>query len=114
MTVEKSLINGSTSVLLLKLLEEKDMYGYQMIEELGKRSKNVFELKAGTLYPILHALEQKGYVVSYNDGADGGRVRKYYSITREGRRFLRKKREEWDAYSTAVSSVLGGADVAKA
>ena len=50
MPVDKSLISGSTSMLILKLLEEKDMYGYEMIETLREKSRNVFELKAGTLW----------------------------------------------------------------
>ena len=59
MTIEKSLTSGSMTMLLLKLLSEKDMYGYEMIDTLRKRSQNVFELKAGTLYPLLHGLEEK-------------------------------------------------------
>lgn len=52
MAVDKSLVSGSTMMLILKLLEEKDMYGYEMIETLREKSENVFELKAGTLYPL--------------------------------------------------------------
>ena len=62
MSVDKTLLSGSTSMLLLKLLEEKDLYGYEMIESLRARSNNVFELKAGTLYPLLHSLEEKGFL----------------------------------------------------
>ena len=76
MPIDKSLISGSTSMLLLKLLTEKDMYGYEMIETLRKKSNDVFELKAGTLYPLLHSLEQKGYLTSYEEEASG-KVRKY-------------------------------------
>ena len=65
MKIDKSLISGSTTMLLLKLLEEKDMYGYEMIEVLRERSQNVFELKAGTLYPLLHNLEEKGLLTVY-------------------------------------------------
>ena len=65
MAVDKSLISGSMTMLLLKLLEEKDLYGYEMIETLRERSENVFELKAGTLYPLLHAMESRGLVKSY-------------------------------------------------
>lgn len=52
-------------MLLLRLLAERDMYGYQMIEELAQRSNDTFALKAGTLYPILHALEADGSIESY-------------------------------------------------
>lgn len=105
MPIDKSLISGSTSMLLLRLLEDKDMYGYEMIETLEKRSNNVFTLKAGTLYPLLHSLEGKNYLTSYESGA-GGKQRKYYSITKEGRKYLKSKKEEWKEYQEAVVSVL--------
>lgn len=59
MAIDKSLVSGSMAMLVLKLLEEKDMYGYEMIVTLRERSNNVFELKAGTLYPLLHTQEEK-------------------------------------------------------
>lgn len=107
MAVEKSLISGSTAMLVMKLLEEKDMYGYEMIEILRERSENVFELKAGTLYPLLHSLEEKGCLSSYEQDA-GGKTRKYYALTKEGRKELARKEEEWKKYSRAVVKVLGG------
>ena len=64
MKIDKSLMTGSTTMLILKLLSMEDMYGYQMIEQLEKRSENVFTLKAGTLYPLLHKLEQQGILTS--------------------------------------------------
>lgn len=105
MKIDKSLISGSTAMLVLKLLEEDDMYGYEMIETLRERSENVFELKAGTLYPLLHGLEEKGYLKSYEKSA-GGKLRKYYSITRVGKRALEEKKSEWEVYSKAVASVM--------
>mgnify|MGYP002762641453 FL=1 len=107
MAVDKSLVSGSTMMLILKLLEEKDMYGYEMIETLREKSENVFELKAGTLYPLLHGLEEKEFVKSYEQEA-GGKIRKYYSITREGKKQLRAKEKEWKEYAGAVRNVLGG------
>lgn len=106
--MDKSLISGSTAMLLLKLLAEKDMYGYEMIEALRTRSNNVFELKAGTLYPLLHSLEEKSCLAAYEQDA-GGKRRKYYSITKEGRKYLQSKEKEWKEYSAAVANVLGGA-----
>ncbi|MCI9124006.1 MAG: helix-turn-helix transcriptional regulator [Eubacterium sp.] len=105
MAIDKSLVSGSTTTLILRLLEEKDMYGYEMIELLKKRSKNVFELKAGTLYPLLHALENRELLSSYESEANG-KIRKYYQITKTGRRFLKEKKEEWKIYAQAVTDVL--------
>ena len=105
MSVDKSLTSGSLSMLILKLLSEKDMYGYEMIDTLRKRSENVFELKAGSLYPLLHSLEDKNYLTCYESEVQG-KVRKYYRLTGEGRRFFEKKRTEWEQYAKAVSNVL--------
>ena len=59
MELDKSLVSGSMALLVMKLLEGRDMYGYQMIEELKRRSDDTFHLKAGSLYPLLHGLEGK-------------------------------------------------------
>ena len=105
MAVDKALISGSMTMLLLRLLAEKDMYGYEMIETLREKSQNVFELKAGTLYPLLHGMEDKKYLTVYEKEV-GGKVRKYYSITKTGRK---EKKEEWKIYSSAVVNVLNAA-----
>ena len=98
---------GGTGMLLLSLLSRRDMYGYEMIEELRLRSNRMFDLKAGTLYPLLHTLEQQGWVVS-RDGEAGGRVRRYYAITASGRAALEAQREQWNAYAAGVRGVLEG------
>ena len=67
MEFDKTLLAGSTGLMLLKLLEQEDMYGYQMIETLRSRSEHAFDLKAGTLYPLLHTLEQKGYITARDE-----------------------------------------------
>ena len=108
MASEKGILAGNTTMLVLKLLEEKDMYGYQIIEELAMRSDETFRLKTGTLYPILHGLENDGMVVSYDENADSARVRKFYSLTDKGRGLLAKKKEEWGMYTGAVNRVLQG------
>jgi DNA-binding PadR family transcriptional regulator len=101
-------MTGSTTMLILRLLENSDMYGYQMIEELEKRSQNIFTLKAGTLYPILHTLEQQNMIESYNAEFDSVRPRKYYHLTKNGKKLLEEKKAEWKTYSSAVNQVLGG------
>ncbi len=105
MSIDRTLVSGSMSLLILHLLSEKDMYGYEMIDTLGKRSENVFELKAGSLYPLLHSLEEKNYLTSYEQEVLG-KVRKYYSITSGGCKFLEAKRSEWEQYAKAVTNVL--------
>ena len=95
-----------TQLLVLSLLAKEDMYGYQMIVELGRRSNHTFDMKEGTLYPVLHALEKSSYVEAYQQEAPTGRMRKYYHLTRKGGEALRTEQEEWKRYSGAVNAVL--------
>lgn len=108
MAINKSLLAGSTSLLLLRLLQDEDLYGYQMMERLRAQSNNTFTLKAGTLYPLLHTLELDGLVQSYEQTAEGARVRKYYHITEAGRTRLAAQTEEWNTFAGAVNRVLKG------
>lgn len=108
MKVDKELLKGSTTMLILSLLKKEDMYGYKITAELKADSEDVFNLKEGTLYPLLHALENKGYINAYWVDADSGRKRKYYKITQLGLNFLDEKQAEWKIYSGAVNKVIGG------
>ena len=107
MKIEKSLLSGSTPLLILSLLKDGDKYGYEMVDALAKRSDNVFELKEGTLYPLLHALEKNKLVTSYSKKGPGGRMRKYYRLTQEGRGQLEHKTQEWKLFTEKVNAVIG-------
>ena len=108
MKLDKGLVAGSSTLLVLSLLEHTDLYGYQMIEELARRSNDVFQMKEGTLYPILHTLEKDGAVKSYEKEAPTGRMRKYYRLTRRGRELLADKKTEWARFHQGVEDVLSG------
>lgn len=102
---------GNMALLVLKLLEGGDQYGYQMIEELQRRSDDTFHMKAGTLYPLLHGLEESGCVTAYEKTSDSGKVRRYYHLTRRGHAMLAEKLSAWEAFAHAMDLVLrGGAD----
>ncbi len=105
MAIDRTLLSGSMGMMILRLLSEKDMYGYEMIDTLKNRSENVFELKAGTLYPLLHTLESKSLLTSYEQEVLG-KTRIYYKITKDGQKHLEKKKEEWREYTKAVSNVI--------
>lgn len=107
MKINKELLKGSTTMIILNLLSKQNMYGYEMIKKLSMQSENVFELKEGTLYPILHTLEEKSLIISYWDESTSKR-RKYYSITEKGRKDLESRKEEWKIFSTGINKVIGG------
>ena len=108
MELDRSLVSGSMAMLVLKLLEDGDKYGYQMIDELRRRSDDTFHLRAGTLYPLLHGLEEKGLVTAYEGEAAAGKPRRYYRLTKQGRGALQEKETAWNAYAQAVGRVLEG------
>ena len=95
-----------TALLVLSLLKGQDLYGYQMITELERRSDHTFQMKEGTLYPILHGFEQEGLVKSYWQDGERGKRRKYYHITDRGLKMLNKSTEDWHSYSSAVEKVI--------
>jgi len=110
----QDLVKGSIVPIVLALLGERPMYGYEMVKVVNARSGGRLEWKEGTLYPTLHRLEAAGLLRSYwsdagGPDADGGRPRKYYAITGKGRAELARRSDEWREFSTAVSAiVLGG------
>ena len=105
MRYSKELLTGSTSLLLLSVLNGNDLYGYRIIRELEIRSENAFEMSEGTLYPILHALEKEKFLESYWQEVDG-RNRKYYHITKKGIKELESKKQEFEEFTASVSKVL--------
>ena len=115
-TADRAVLQGNAAMLILGLLAGRDMYGYEMLEELRHRSRNVFEMKAGTLYPLLHSLEEKGFVTVYEEKMGGGaqKVRKYYHITRAGKKAFAQKHAEWENYARAVEGVVGAGGAAQA
>lgn len=108
MRINKELLKGSTTMLILRLLETENMYGYEMMKDLKERSEAIFELKEGTLYPILHSLEENGLIDSYWDESTA-KKRKYYTITKQGRMHLKAQKEEWKIFKSGIDKVMGGA-----
>ncbi len=102
----RELLKGSTETLLLSLLKQQPMYGYQIIKELEKRSQGYFRFKEGTLYPALHRLEIAGLITSKWEKLTTGRERRYYHITEKGLHALSEKTTEWQGFSTAVTLVM--------
>jgi PadR family transcriptional regulator PadR len=99
---------GSTAVMILRLLAEKPMYGYQIVKELQARSEGYFDLEQGTLYPALHRLEKDGLVSSQWEVVEDGPSRKYYTITEAGQSELAQSVQQWTDFSRNLLKLLGG------
>ncbi len=100
-------IKGSTPMLVLRLLSQRPMHGYEIIKTIEVASSGVFTLNEGTLYPILHSLEREGLVTAHWEG-DTNRKRKVYALTPQGGKALREKQQEWERARNAVDAVMGG------
>lgn len=98
---------GALDMLVLKLLEREEKYGYQLISELRDRTGEVISLKEGTLYPILYRLEDGGLVRSRMGNHEGREpTRKYYEITEEGRKALGEMHRAWNEFDSCVASIM--------
>ena len=102
------ILKGNTLTLLLTLIEEQPMYGVQIAKEVGRRSEGAFRFGEGMLYPALHQLEREELVESEWRSSSQGPRRKYYQLTRKGKREAARLRRRWWAFSDAVGQVLGG------
>ena len=105
--MDREMLKGSTPLLLLSLLQDGPMYGYQIIETVKTRTDGTYTLKEGALYPALHKLEAAELITSYWQTQANGRDRRYYAIQPEGHAFLEKKKKEWNQFVAMVSGFVG-------
>ena len=102
----RELIKGNSDSLLLFLLGQQPMYGYQIIKELEKRSQGYFKFKEGTLYPALHRLEKAGLMLGKWQMLSNGRPRRYYHITAKGRSKLAVEQTQWQDFLKAMNLIF--------
>ena len=104
---ERQMKKGVLDMLVLKLLESEPKYGYQIIQEMKEKSKEIFQLKDGTLYPILYRLEDDGLVVSkWSEPKGKQAARKYYEITGTGKQALTEIKAVWKNISDGIERIM--------
>ncbi|MCH6259376.1 PadR family transcriptional regulator [Puniceicoccaceae bacterium K14] len=96
-------IDGVPELLLLRLLARKEMYGYELVSEISKRSNNVFTFGEGCIYPILHRLVSQKQL-SVRKETVSGRPRRYYKLTAKGNHRLSELESSWSNVSAGVTS----------
>jgi PadR family transcriptional regulator PadR len=106
MSYDRELLKGSTDALLLSLIRQQSMYGYQIIKELKKRSNGYFKFKEGTLYPALHRMQREGLLNAEWRRLPTGQERRYYTITAKGEKVLATKLAEWQGFAKAVNLII--------
>ena len=98
-------MTGVPELLLLRLLEQQEMYGYQLVRSIRQVTEDAISLGEGVIYPSLHGLERNGALKSRRK-AVGGRTRVYYSLTRKGRQRLEKLQQDWQRIQGGITSAL--------
>ena len=98
-------MSGVPELLLLRLLNEQEMYGYELVREIKKATADAISLGEGVIYPVLHSLERNGSLKSKRKPVSG-RTRVYYSLTKKGRDRLDKLRSEWMRIQGGVATAL--------
>jgi PadR family transcriptional regulator PadR len=106
MRFDRELLKGSTATVVLAILAEGPLHGYEIAKEMRRRSDDALELGQGVLYPILHRLEDRGLIEGEWETRTGTPSRKRYALTERGRAELAARRREWAAFSQAVGRVL--------
>jgi PadR family transcriptional regulator PadR len=98
-------MSGVPELLLLRLLNEQEMYGYQLVRSIKQVTKEAISLGEGVIYPVLHSLERNGALKSKRK-AVSGRTRVYYTLTKKGRDRLAKLRDDWSRIQGGVAIAL--------
>lgn len=105
MHIAKDLVAASATPLVLGILAEGESYGYAILKQINELSGGQLEWTDGLLYPLLHRLERLGYVEATWRTPPGGRRRKYYRITDQGRAELAEQRRQWETVVDALRNV---------
>lgn len=106
MRFDRELLKGNTATVVLAILNEGPLHGYQIAKEMRRRSGDALELGQGVLYPILHRLEDRGLIAGEWEQSTGTPSRKKYVLTDKGRGELHSRRTEWHAFAKAMAQVL--------
>lgn len=110
-TIQRELSRGTTELAVLALIATRRRYGYDLLSTLGQATDGSLAIKEGTLYPVLHRLEDGGYIAATWEAEGRAAPRKYYRITAQGKARLAFLRTEWQRLVTGIGQLLdGGAD----
>ncbi|MGD0366364.1 MAG: PadR family transcriptional regulator [Acidobacteriaceae bacterium] len=106
-TPQSDLVQGTLDVLILKSLALEDLHGMGVSRRIGQMTHGAFEVKAGSLFPALHRMEEAGWLTSRWGESETNRRAKFYSLTKTGRKHLQTETERWARISLAMGAALG-------
>ncbi|HUS71735.1 MAG TPA: helix-turn-helix transcriptional regulator [Sedimentisphaerales bacterium] len=108
--LSKQTLDGNVETLILAVLEAGPSYGYAIVKELNERAEGILQLGEGTIYPVLHRLQDKKLIAARWRLAENGRQRKYYRLINNGRKALAANRHQWQMLSAVMGKVMGSTE----
>lgn len=109
MEIDKEMIKGYIESIILSVLINEDLYGYEISKRIKNISENTFEIKEGTMYVVLKRLETNELISPYwDDTVSGGGRRRYYKITEQGVNYLNNKKSEWTFFKNIIDTFYKG------
>ncbi len=107
--LERQFVKGGATTLILSVLAEEPVHGYELIQIIRRQSEGIFDFSDGTVYPLLYSLRDKGWIRSKSETSEAGRTRKVYHLTKEGRGALDDLLDDWKLFSRGMRLALGKA-----
>jgi PadR family transcriptional regulator, regulatory protein PadR len=104
--ISSDIIRGHLDAIILRLIYEKDRYGYEISREISQRTQDRFQIKEATLYAVFQRLEKRGFIRSYEGGVSLGSKRRYYAITPKGQATLVEGVGEWKMVKEIIDIFL--------
>ena len=104
---QSDLLQGTLDVLILKALALQELHGMGISRRIAQMTNAAFDVKAGSLFPALHRMEQAGWLTSSWGQAETNRRAKFYSLTKKGKKRLQTETERWARISLAMAAALG-------
>ncbi len=109
MAQNNDFLRGHTETIILRMLSEKDSYGYEISKDIVDNGQGLVDIKDATIYTAFRRMENDGLLATYWGDGVGGARRRYYSITEKGRKLYAEKREEWKKLKSILDNlILGG------
>lgn len=106
MSKPTDLVQGTLDLLILKTMAAESMHGWAIAQRIRNVSKNILQVNQGALYPALHRLEQQGWITAEWGESENNRRARYYSLTKDGKKYLQREEKNWDRLSKAIGVVL--------
>lgn len=110
MADKSDLLQGTLDLLILKVVALGPLHGYGITQRLRQISKDVLQVPQGSLYPALHRLEERGWLIASWDESETGRPAKFYRLSAQGKKQLAKEEQSWQRMTDAIALVLRTAE----